>query len=901
MSREDEFARLFARAENLSDRYDQTGDLNDLNAALGGWNDTLTAATNDIDRAAVLNNRASRLSDRYGQIGNVEDLDAAIVDMDDALRLTPPDHPIRPQTLNNRAGRLSDRYDRVGNIADLEASIASLNDALDLTLADSPSRAGRLYNRAGRLLDRYERNGDIADLDAALADLREALARTSADARERPGRLDDYAIGLSDRYDRTGNVDDLRAALAAWDEALELARPGDPHLPRYLSNRSSGLSSRYRLTGDLDDLNAALDDMIRTLALTSPGSPERAGRLANRSNWLSARFRRTGDIADLDAALEDMDEALRLVPPGNPNRPSFLGGRANRFGDRHARTGKVADLDRALADVTEALGLTHPTSPDRPGRLNDLASSHLLRHSRTGDVRDATAALAAINEALQLTPAGSPNLAGRLSIRAQCLWKLNRLTRGPSEMESALAVMNEALSLSPRGSPDRAGHLHNLASMLADSCADTHSAADRDAGVAAFREACSEGLTMFPEATVGAARSWLSWAVDRAAWDEATEAGAFGLDAGDRLVRVQAIRTAKESRLRDVQGLAARTAYAWAKRQDGEKAVVAAERGRAVLLAEAFQVEATLDRLAATGRSDLGESYRWAALRLADNSALPSVGEPGHPAVERDLKSTARIEHEAAITAIQSVPGFEDFLQQQSDDEILADVAAGASTSAIVYLMSGPADGLALMVRNGKPVEIIELPDLTDWALTARMSTYLEAYRSLPSDDLEAPRWLSVLDNLTGWLGTAVGLPLLSGLKAAGMERATLIPMGALGLLPLHAAWVEVSSQETDRRYMLDDLLISYAPNARAIGSLPQDTAITDGSILAVDEPWPVDAPSIKGSAALVAAAVALFPGRATVLRHQQATRKQVLDDTAGHAVIHLSCHGNAVAEKSAK
>jgi CHAT domain-containing protein len=58
-----------------------------------------------------------------------------------------------------------------------------------------------------------------------------------------------------------------------------------------------------------------------------------------------------------------------------------------------------------------------------------------------------------------------------------------------------------------------------------------------------------------------------------------------------------------------------------------------------------------------------------------------------------------------------------------------------------------------------------------------------------------------------------------------------------------------------------------------------------------------VDAPSIKGSAGLVAAAVALFPGRATVLRHQQATRKQVLDDTAGHAVIHLSCHGNAVAE----
>jgi CHAT domain-containing protein len=156
------------------------------------------------------------------------------------------------------------------------------------------------------------------------------------------------------------------------------------------------------------------------------------------------------------------------------------------------------------------------------------------------------------------------------------------------------------------------------------------------------------------------------------------------------------------------------------------------------------------------------------------------------------------------------------------------------------------------------------------------------------------PRWVAVLDETTRWLWTAVGEPLATALGGWGIGSVTLVPMGLLGLLPLHAAWVEDSSKEFGRRHLLDDVCISYAPNAQSL--VAAQTAIRSGadSILAIDEPWPVLGQALAGSEQEVAAAVACFPGHATLLRHQDATKARVLESLAGHEVVHLSCHGIA-------
>jgi CHAT domain-containing protein len=109
--------------------------------------------------------------------------------------------------------------------------------------------------------------------------------------------------------------------------------------------------------------------------------------------------------------------------------------------------------------------------------------------------------------------------------------------------------------------------------------------------------------------------------------------------------------------------------------------------------------------------------------------------------------------------------------------------------------------------------------------------------------------------------------------------------------LPLHAAWTEDPSRPTGRRYALDELTFTYAPNAQ---SLVAARAIADqfpdshlDSILAIDNPRQ-DLPSSERE---VTAAVKTFPCP-TVLRHEKATTATVADKLGQQAIVHFSCHG---------
>ncbi|GAA4609013.1 CHAT domain-containing protein [Actinoplanes octamycinicus] len=180
-----------------------------------------------------------------------------------------------------------------------------------------------------------------------------------------------------------------------------------------------------------------------------------------------------------------------------------------------------------------------------------------------------------------------------------------------------------------------------------------------------------------------------------------------------------------------------------------------------------------------------------------------------------DELQVAHAELAAAITAIQQVPGFEGFLAPAR----FADVAATAGHP-LVYLVPSEQAGLALIV-HGEMVTDVRLPGLTD------REVHDWAERHAARDG-----WRQHLPGLTGWLWDAVAGPLLDALP--GTTRITLVPAGLTGLLPLHAARCPDASRPTGYRYLIDDLVPGYTPNARALAAARDLAARVDARRLLV-------------------------------------------------------------------
>ena len=271
------------------------------------------------------------------------------------------------------------------------------------------------------------------------------------------------------------------------------------------------------------------------------------------------------------------------------------------------------------------------------------------------------------------------------------------------------------------------------------------------------------------------------------------------------------------------------------------------------------------------------------------------------------------------------MPGYEGFLQLPT----FAQVQQFAQDAPLVYIAATAAGGLALIVppvaRNAAsqdgaegalttPIIPLWLDHLTEQAVHERLfrqdgnlaqGGYLSAYARWPSDP---DAWFTALEETTRWLWEVLMGPLVQTLTSDGATRATLIPHGLLALLPLHAAWTPDAAAPTGRRYALDAVTFSYAPNARALATARTIAAHTaPDALLAVDEPQPVTIAGPLPNAAREVQAAASHFATATILRWEEATKERVLaalrgeeatqhtpTTTSAPPVWHFSCHGRA-------
>ena len=322
---------------------------------------------------------------------------------------------------------------------------------------------------------------------------------------------------------------------------------------------------------------------------------------------------------------------------------------------------------------------------------------------------DLEEAIRVCQTAVQRTPPDSPDLPA-----ASTTWATASATAMPAPARWTTWKKRSASSDRRAAHAARlarpARNLNNLGNGLSDRYARTGALADLEEARERYRAACKRGLEVSPEEALRSARNWGNWALQRRDWQEATEAYAYGRQAIDLLFATQTSRAAKESWLREAQGLPANAAYALARLDKLEEAVVALEAGRARLLAEALeQNRRDLERLPELGHGELLERYRQAAGRIqflqqqAGQRAEQREQQPASSNLAQEM-AAARAELDAAIAAIRQVEvdgqkPYADFWLPPTFEKIQKAAAPGAP---LVYLMTTPAGSLALVVAGDK-------------------------------------------------------------------------------------------------------------------------------------------------------------------------------------------------------
>ncbi|WP_042425488.1 CHAT domain-containing protein [Streptacidiphilus anmyonensis] len=216
---------------------------------------------------------------------------------------------------------------------------------------------------------------------------------------------------------------------------------------------------------------------------------------------------------------------------------------------------------------------------------------------------------------------------------------------------------------------------------------------------------------------------------------------------------------------------------------------------------------------------------------------------------QADRRRVAKEELDEAIADIQGLLGHEGFLGASG----FATAVTASANVPLIYIAASLRGGTALLV-HGPVVLPVDLPLLTEEEVSVLVADYANAKTEWQRNrTVGLAQWRESLDRVCRRLWEVVVEPIRA---VVGPARAVLIPCGPLGLVPLHAAWAPVAGSDR-RRYLLDDMTISYAPSAHALLAAQQVRDATPGHrLLAVVEPAPVSAVALPLASCEVSAAV---------------------------------------------
>jgi hypothetical protein len=278
-----------------------------------------------------------------------------------------------------------------------------------------------------------------------------------------------------------------------------------------------------------------------------------------------------------------------------------------------------------------------------------------------------------------------------------------------------------------------------------------------------------------------------------------------------------------------------------------------------------------------------------------------SPSTPDRFAQDVDRRMALAREWDELVARVRELPGFGDFLRPPQVEALLPAAAGGPVV--IVNVSRWRCD--ALIVRTSG-VEVVELPDLTQETVAARVRQYLDAVGARQAETLRgsardlrppgpADHVESRLDACLRWMWDSFAGPVLDRLGYTGTPvgewpRVWWCPTGPLTLLPIHAA----GDHRTPGAAVLDRVISSYTPTLRALleARAARPDAPAPGRMLFVGMPTTPAQADLPNVAVEDAITGRLFAGRRTRLSGPTATRESVLADLRRHSWVHFACHG---------
>jgi CHAT domain-containing protein len=307
--------RLYEEAESTFKRYMRRGRTADLENSLQVGKVLLTDVPADSpDRLAYMNFYAGALNARYEQSGDMGDLTAAIDTMREVAKQTELDrYQALPGVLSNLGSILIERWERALNERDLEEGIAVQEAAIAATPRDSEDWASYASNLGVALRARYPLTEDPADVDRAIRLYEEILSHISRRSPDKGDYVANLGNALLDRHRITNNRDDLNRAIDAYQEALKLIPRGAP--ARSVAQMALA-DATTRLGTDITK-SADLDSAVRTWRRICQEGPtgSQVKILQAALNWSSAMAKRGAwaSVAEAcDFGLAAADRLFRL-------------------------------------------------------------------------------------------------------------------------------------------------------------------------------------------------------------------------------------------------------------------------------------------------------------------------------------------------------------------------------------------------------------------------------------------------------------------------------------------------------------------------------------------------------------------------------------------------------------